>query len=556
MPEDIYQYDIKKNPQKYMTYMINMIKILEINNKEDGQSKEKKLFQFFPLRSSIIPKYIKLDTKFIVEIFIEEKKQQYLDNIVLHQNMLWNKFFKLDHKIFKMKNYKFNYMICTDGLTVSILFLHDDEWDPKYIKQKNIQAEKMKCAEMTKDEKKKYKADKEEQIKKAEKINREFNKQLKAKEQAIFLKTLIGLSKEEQKKLREERKKLNNIKKQVRIEFPYLDELNDDELAIVIKLNKIYIDPGKNNILYMMDDNGTILRYTNKQRKHETHYYKYRTTILNYKKDKNIIDIETELSKGNSKTCNFKKFANYIILKNKVNDKLCEKYEATIFRQYKWYGFINKKRTEAKLLDRIENTFGKRDTFVMMYGDWEVSKQMRNVEPTPMVGIKRKLHERFTIYNLDEFRTSCLNHKTEEYCSNMYITDNQNNSKKIHTVLTYKMENNRYGCVHRDKNSVNNMKKIVGNILKNGERPLKYQRSYKFSKELIVANPKFTIYSNVPVVSTPINSSGPITAVQCKPLTKSEKKVNKMLDHFLKVKPVKQKITKKLKLRGKNVVII
>jgi hypothetical protein len=37
---------------------------------------------------------------------------------------------------------------------------------------------------------------------------------------------------------------------------------------------------------------------------------------------------------------------------------------------------------------------------------------------TPNLGLKRKLAEYFTIYNIDEFKTSCLNYKTENKCEN------------------------------------------------------------------------------------------------------------------------------------------
>lgn len=49
------------------------------------------------------------------------------------------------------------------------------------------------------------------------------------------------------------------------------------------------------------------------------------------------------------------------------------------------------------------------------------------------------------MYNIDEFRTSKLHHKTEEVCNNLYMMDNNKDKtkqkeKKIHTVLTFKME--------------------------------------------------------------------------------------------------------------------
>ena len=42
--------------------------------------------------------------------------------------------------------------------------------------------------------------------------------------------------------------------------------------------------------------------------------------------------------------------------------------------------------------------------------------------------------------------------------------------------LTYKMENNRLGCINRDKNSTFNMKKIFDHYLKTGQRLQNYQR--------------------------------------------------------------------------------
>ena len=77
--------------------------------------------------------------------------------------------------------------------------------------------------------------------------------------------------------------------------------------------------------------------------------------------------------------------------------------------------------------------------------DWGKGKQMRNFISTPMIGLKRKLSERFKIYNLDEFRTSLLNYKNEEICKNLYLPDKKGTLRKLHSVLTYKMENNRYG---------------------------------------------------------------------------------------------------------------
>ena len=72
-----------------------------------------------------------------------------------------------------------------------------------------------------------------------------------------------------------------------------------------------------------------------------------------------------------------------------------------------------------------------------------------------------KLNEYLTIYNLDEFRTSCLNYKTEKRCKNMYLPDKKGTERKIHSILRYQTESKRMGCINRDENAVNNMIKIV-----------------------------------------------------------------------------------------------
>ena len=65
------------------------------------------------------------------------------------------------------------------------------------------------------------------------------------------------------------------------------------------------------------------------------------------------------------------------------------------------------------------------------------------------------------VYNIDEFRTSCLHHKTENKCKNLYLEDKTNKLRKLHSVLTYKMENTWKGCINRDYNGCLNMMKIL-----------------------------------------------------------------------------------------------
>ena len=55
---------------------------------------------------------------------------------------------------------------------------------------------------------------------------------------------------------------------------------------------------------------------------------------------------------------------------------------------------------------------------------------MRNFISTSLIGVKRK----FEVYNINEFRTSCLHHKTESKCENLYLEDKTNKLRKLHSV--------------------------------------------------------------------------------------------------------------------------
>lgn len=431
-----YFYDIKVNPQKYLKHMIFMnLQLEEMNTK---------MFQFFPLQTHLIPRHIQIDTKSLVELLIDTDKKQYFDNIETNKEKLWNTFFKLHH----MNKYVFDYTIITDGYSVSLRFLHTD-----FVNEERIKKDKMKNGKKLM----KGLTDEEKEIKKQEKQVQQ-NK-----------------LKDENRKRRElEKKEKKETKKEVLHEFPYIDEVSKDFLDG----KHLFIDPGKRSLLTMMDDDGNYFSYTNKQRIKETKRIKYSSLLKNYKDKQHITEIENTLSLFNSKTCDIKNFKEYIKEKLKVNDAIAKLYQDEKFRKYKWYSYINTKRTEDNMLNKIENKYGK--DIKIIIGDWSIGKQMRNFISTPNLAIKRKLNTRFEVYNIDEFRTSCLNYKTEELCNNLYLPDKRNIERKMHSILTFKMENKRKGCINRDKNGCKNIQKVFNHYIETGERPEKYKRDYKF----------------------------------------------------------------------------
>jgi hypothetical protein len=437
VPEDFevnYYYDVKCTPQKYLKYMIFMNIELE---KIEG-----KMYHFFPIQSSIIPNHIQIDTKAIIELLVDKEKKQYLDNVELNKEFLWDKFFNITQKI---KDYKFDNTIITDGYATSLRFIHND-----YIEGEKIKKEKMK---------------------KGRKDARELT--IEDKEKKKLAKKKLQDEKNEMNKLKEKEKPKKVEKTH---EFPYFDDVDKEEL----KGNHIFIDPGKRSLFTMMNDDGKFYSYTNKQRVNETKRLKYQNILKKYRDELNITSKENELSSYNSKSCNIIKFNEFITKKISTNEVLYKLYQNNKFRQYKWYAFINKKRTEDNMLNKIENTYTK-DSIIII-GDWSIGKQMKNFISTPNLSLKRKLQERFNVYDIDEYRTSCLNYKTEELCNNLYLPDKKNKKRKIHSILTYKMENKRNGCINRDKNGCKNIQKIFNYYILYNERPERYKRGVDLQK--------------------------------------------------------------------------
>ena len=138
---------------------------------------------------------------------------------------------------------------------------------------------------------------------------------------------------------------------------------------------------------------------------------------------------------------------------------LYKRYENKIFRQYKWYSYINRQRSDAKLVNKIKEVYG--SNIVIIMGDWSIGKQMRNFISTPNIRLKRMLHKYFKIYDVDEYRSSCICYKNGKRCENLYLVNKEGKKQKIHQVLTYKMENGRIGCINRDKSGVNGIREIT-----------------------------------------------------------------------------------------------
>jgi len=116
-------YDLKCKPMDYFPCMIAMMNLVE-NELET-------ISNVFPLRSSIAPGYIRLDTITLVYLLLRKEQGKKSDfsnqgNTKKHEDKIWKFFFRTEKKVFRKTDFSFHHMISTDGVGVSILFIRDD----------------------------------------------------------------------------------------------------------------------------------------------------------------------------------------------------------------------------------------------------------------------------------------------------------------------------------------------------------------------------------------------------------------------------------------------
>ena len=423
--DNIY-YDLHSNTKDYLKSFIYInIQLEKLNDKllegistEDiDKVKQIKLFNILPLRSNIIPKNICIDTCALISNFLgDESTSIHLKNYKKEDNQfkLWNRFLKLDNKMFKKNNYEFNYMIKTDGISVGILFIRtDNQGMPlKYYNPNNKPTENTKYIE----------------------------------------KEIIT------------------------------DELRSKKIVCV--------DPGCSDLIYCgcKDNDGNLetFRYTQNQRRLETRTKKYNkiieevnnTTFIN---GKNIKEIKSVLSYHNKRTCNYEKFKNYLIEKNKLNLLLFSHYEKTFFRKFKLNRYINTQKSESKMIKNFTKKFGEPNDVLFIMGDYDKgSSNIGGLEPTICKKFRRIFKNAgFRTYLVNEFRTSklcnCCNCEISPFMIRQSHKPNDikvNKKITINGLLSHQEDKQKCEIIHnRDKNAVQNMLNIVKSIFTIGRRP-------------------------------------------------------------------------------------
>jgi hypothetical protein len=308
--ENTHYYHVLVNPQAYFKHMIYVNLQLEALGE--------KQFRCFPMRSEIIPKHITIDTRSLITLLVHPHVDVFTGAVMKYQEVLWNAFFDVSR--IKRNGYLFNHMLVTDGYVASVCLM-----DQTLITKKLITESKKKAGRQ------------------------------KQRDSGIRRKVIESPEETERPKP----KKVSTTKtlpKQP--EFLYMDEVDPDLLTGAEKT--FVIDAGKRKLLSMMETKTRDLySYTNRQRLHETKRLIYRQRLHTYCEKNGILALEKEMEGYNSKTCLLEEFRRYMEKKIDVNNRLYELYEAQIFRQYQWYGYINNLRSDRKLLQTLlEKTSG------------------------------------------------------------------------------------------------------------------------------------------------------------------------------------------------------
>ena len=253
-------------------------------------------------------------------------------------------------------------------------------------------------------------------------------------------------------------------------EFHSIEDLSKEQLDTLKNRNIVGCDPGKRNLVYMMDKNGNKLQYTAPQRKRESKAKTNQRILLVERKRNGIIQKETELSFQNSKSVDYEKFKTYLVEKNKLNKETIEFYKRETWRKMKFRQYSYSKKSIDTFLNKIKETFG--ENILIGYGNWSRSTQMKFFMPTMNKGLRKLIHKKYDTITINECNTSkkcCGCHKDLKY-----YKDKEN--KQVFRLLVcsncVSCENKKIVFRTRDANSAINIMNLTDNWIKNQERPL------------------------------------------------------------------------------------
>lgn len=260
--------------------------------------------------------------------------------------------------------------------------------------------------------------------------------------------------------------------------FVNLESLSETQLQEMRPRNVVGCDPGKQNLVFMMDEQGNKLTYTAPQRRKES-YAKRNHRILLLEKHRNRIhEKEAKLASYNSKSVDWASFCKYLKMKTVVNQETKKFYQRELWRKMKFRQFSYGKKSLDNFLQRIRTTFG--DNIVIGYGNWSRNTQMKYCMPTKGVGLRRAIHKKYDTVTVNEAYTSQKCCGCHEQLSH-YRTKEDN--KEIFRLLVCPMcvssPNKQPVYRTRDVNSAVNIRMLTRCWLDTQTRPVAFIRPPK-----------------------------------------------------------------------------
>ena len=426
------------------------------------EKNEQKIMTSFPLRRSIIPSYIKLDTTSIIRLIFpkELNKDYYLrkGNTKKLGDEIWGSVFKTNAKIFKNNKYRFCHQIETDGIGCSILLIRKDLYNPN----KKTKIHNMKKPTNYRSEQ--YVTDlTDEEKKEILKLNVVANDPGKSD----LMYTTNG------------KKRTTVLGKEKFITFKYTQTCRRQETKKG-KYSKIRENDKKGEII-KCDNIGQYKDYL------DTPFSKWLDEkgafeAANYSRSfKTVKELETLLSSCNSKSCNYENTKEYIKIKNYLSDNLMKYYQKDLYRKLKWYSYINIQKSEARLVNRLKSIYGSPSKTVLFFGNYG-GGNLKNCEPTKGKGLRKVFRNAgYRLFLVDEYNTTKKNYvngiDNEKFLWRRNPRPYKQGVTLVHgllrskTIKSGKSSSNKHILVNRNLNGSMNILKIVNCVLTNTSLP-------------------------------------------------------------------------------------
>ena len=258
-------------------------------------------------------------------------------------------------------------------------------------------------------------------------------------------------------------------------DLPYIEDLSDIQLEEMKNKKIVCADPGKKYLLYMMDEDKNVLKYSCMQRDTETlNKRNRRIRQTNKINDPVIIEEETKISKYCCKTNNYTKFKEFIKAKYDSNKILKEFYYEDLYRKLNWRTKTYRQKSEDKFLNNINSKYGNKEDTLICIGDWSNKNTIKGLTSTMGIGLKKLVAKKFNTLLVYEYNTSkkccnCHNNIDNKkingnskfrllQCNNCNVGSSENSNKSSFQFCKY---------LNRDQNSCANMLNIVNSYLFN-----------------------------------------------------------------------------------------